>query len=117
MKKVYYLKTCSTCVRILKELNLPSEFVLQDIKTEAITVKQLEEMKVLAGSYEALFSKRSKLYKEMDLKNQKLEERDYKHYILEHYTFLSRPVIIVDDNIFIGNSKNVVEATKKILNK
>ena len=116
MKKVYYLKTCSTCLRILKELNLSSEFVLQDIKTEEITVKQLEEMKELAGSYEALFSKRSKLYKEMDLKNQDLSERDYKHYILEHYTFLSRPVIIINDNIFIGNSKKVVETAKNFIN-
>ncbi len=105
MKKVYYLKTCSTCIRILKVLNLSSDYILQDIKTEPITVKQLEYMKSLSGSYEALFSKRSKLYKEMDLKNQKLEERDYKHYILEHYTFLSRPVFIIDDAIFIGNSK------------
>jgi len=94
MKKVYFLKTCSTCVRILKELNLPSEFVLQDIKKEEITVKQLEEMKDLSGSYESLFSKRSKLYKEMDLKNQNLSEADYKQYILDHYTFLSRPVFI-----------------------
>jgi arsenate reductase len=112
MKKVYYLKTCSTCLRILKELNLSSEFVLQDIKTEEITVKQLEHMKELAGSYEALFSKRSKLYKEMDLKNQDLTERDYKQYILEHYTFLSRPVIIVGNDIFVGNSKKIVEALK-----
>lgn len=115
MKKVYYLKTCSTCIRILKDLNLSANFILQDIKTEEITVKQLDEMKALAGSYEALFSKRSKLYKEMDLKNQKLEERDYKHYILDHYTFLSRPVIIIDDAIFIGNSKSSVEAAKKAL--
>ena len=115
MKKVYYLKTCSTCTRILKELNLPSDFILQDIKTEEITVKQLEEMHALSGSYEALFSKRSKLYKEMDLKNQDLTERDYKNYILEHYTFLSRPVIIIDKNIFIGNSKKTVEAIKAAL--
>lgn len=112
MKKVYYLKSCSTCIRILKNLNLPSEFVLQNIKTEEITTKQLEQMKALSGSYESLFSKRSKLYKEMDLKNQQLEERDYKHYILEHYTFLSRPVIINGNQIFIGNSKNTVEAAK-----
>lgn len=115
MKKVYYLKTCSTCIRILKELNLSSEFVLQDIKTEEITVKQVEEMKALAGSYEALFSKRSKLYKEMDLKNQNLTERDFKHYILDHYTFLSRPVIIVDNQIFVGNSKKTVEAVKAVI--
>ena len=112
MKKVYYLKTCSTCIRILKELDLPSEFVLQDIKTEPITVKQLEQMKSLSGSYEALFSKRSKLYKEMDLKNQDLTERDFKQYILEHYTFLSRPVIINDNSIFIGNSKKTVAEAK-----
>lgn len=117
MKKVYYLKTCSTCIRILKALDLPSDFVLQDIKTEEITVKQLDEMKRLAGSYEALFSKRSKLYKEMDLKNQHLKERDYKHYILEHYTFLSRPVIIADDDIFIGNSKQVVEQAKQYIHQ
>ncbi|WP_298497461.1 ArsC/Spx/MgsR family protein [uncultured Algibacter sp.] len=115
MKKVYYLKTCNTCTRILKELNLSPEFVLQDIKSEPITVKQIEDMNALAGSYEALFSKRAKLYKEMDLKNQNLTERDYKHYILDHYTFLSRPVIIIDDKIFVGNSKKVIEAAKSAL--
>lgn len=115
MKKVYYLKTCNTCVRILKELNLSSDFILQDIKSEEITVKQVEEMKALAGSYQALFSKRAKLYKEMDLKNQNLTERDYKHYILEHYTFLSRPVMINGNSIFIGNSKKTVEAAKESL--
>ena len=115
MKKVYYLKTCSTCIRILKELNLSSDFELQDIKTEPITVKQLEHMKKLAGSYESLFSKRAKLYKEMDLKNINLSESDYKHYILDHYTFLSRPVIIMDNKIFIGNSKKTVEQIKNAL--
>ncbi|GAL81187.1 hypothetical protein JCM19274_3931 [Algibacter lectus] len=112
MKKVYYLKTCSTCIRILKELNIPADYILQDIKTEPITVAQIEEMQALSGSYEALFSKRAKLYKEMNLKNQDLTERDYKQYILEHYTFLSRPVIINGDAIFIGNSKKTVESAK-----
>lgn len=112
MKKVYYLKTCNTCLRILNDLQLDSSFVLQDIKTKPITVKQLEEMKMLSGSYESLFSKRAKLYKEMDLKNANLSEADYKHYILDHYTFLKRPVIIDNDNIFIGNSKKTIENAK-----
>ena len=79
MKKVYFLKTCNTCTRILNSLDLPADFVRQDIKNEGITVDQLEQMKSLAGSYEALFSKRSKLYKEMGLKDQTLTERDFKH--------------------------------------
>ncbi|OMP32504.1 arsenate reductase family protein [Mangrovimonas sp. DI 80] len=115
MKKIYYLKTCSTCLRIIKELDPPSDFIFQDIKTEPITVAQLDEMGALAGSFEALFSKRAKLYKEMGLKDQNLTEKDFKHYILEHYTFLSRPVIIYNDAIFIGNSKKVVEAAKQAI--
>lgn len=102
-------------MRILKELNLPEDFILQDIKEDAITVKQLDEMHALAGSYEALFSKRAKLYKEMDLKHQTLEERDYKQYILEHYTFLKRPVIINNNQIFVGNSKKVVATAKEAI--
>ena len=117
MKKVYYLKTCSTCVRILRELNLSSDYILQNIKTDEITVTQLEEMKKLAGSYESLFSRKAKLYKEMDLKNVALTEKDYKHYILHHYTFLKRPVFISNDTIFIGNSKNVVQAAKEFINE
>lgn len=115
MKKVYYLKTCSTCIRILKELDLPEEFKIQDIKQEPITEKQLEEMHELAGNYESLFSKRAQLYKSKGLKDQKLTEQDFKKYILEHYTFLSRPVIIVNDQIFIGNNAKTVAAAKQAI--
>lgn len=102
-------------MRIIKELNLPSDFVFQDIKEEEITVTQLEDMHKLSGSYESLFSKRAKLYKEMDLKNQKLEERDYKHYILHHYTFLKRPVIIIENQIFIGNSQKTIKEAQAVI--
>ncbi len=115
MKKIYHLSTCDTCKRIINELNPSSDFVLQDIKTELITKDQIEEMHGLAGSYEALFSKRARLYKERDLKNQNLTEEDYKNLILEHYTFLKRPVIIYANQIFIGNSKKVVEAAKSAI--
>lgn len=117
MKKVYYLKTCSTCSRILKELQLSSDFELQDIKSQEITKLQLEEMKALAGSYEALFSKRAILYKARDLKNKSLTETDYKNLILGHYTFLSRPVTLFNTEIFVGNSKKTVEALRQALNE
>lgn len=111
MKKIYFLKTCDTCTRILKSLNL-DEFILQEIKTAPITVVQLEEMVNLSGSYESLFSRRAKKYKQMDLKNQELSEADYRQLILDEYTFLKRPVAIVDEQIFIGNSAKNVEALK-----
>jgi arsenate reductase-like glutaredoxin family protein len=117
MRKIYHLKTCSTCQRILKSLPKLETFQLQDIKTEPMTVKQVEEMQKMAGSYEALFSKRATLYKEMGLKDEKLSETDFKRYILDHYTFLSRPVIIADDKIFIGNSPKVVQQAIEYLSK
>ena len=104
-------------MRIIKELNLPPAFVFQDIKEQPIKVSQLEEMYQLAGSFEALFSKRAKLYKEMDLKNQSLKDADFRHYILDHYTFLKRPVIIIDNQIFIGNSQKTIKAAKSEIEK
>jgi len=109
MKKIYFLKTCDTCKRILKQIDT-SAFILQDIKTTPISVAQLEEMYQRAKSYEALFSRRAKKYKEMALKDKILTETDYKQLILEHYTFLKRPVIIDGNTIFIGSSKKTVEA-------
>ncbi|MBO3117993.1 hypothetical protein J4050_14645 [Winogradskyella sp. DF17] len=116
MNTFFYLSTCNTCTRIMNELNLPNDIVLQDIKNDAITEKQIEQMRALTTSYESLFSKRARLYKEMNLKDKNLSEDDYKSYILEHYTFLKRPVLIYNDIMFIGNSKKVVEAAKTALN-
>ena len=114
MKKVYHLKNCNTCQRIIKELDWKNE--AQEIRSEKITATQLDEMAKLAGSYEALFSKRSIKYRTMELKNKTLNEADYKQLILEEDTFLKRPVFIVEDEIFIGNSKAIVEALKQKLN-
>lgn len=111
MNKVYYLSTCDTCARILKELKLKEKkFVFQDIKTEKITKQQLDEMKARTGSYESLFSRVALKYKTLDPKPS--TEAEYKKLILEEYTFLKRPVILYKDKIFVGNSKSNVQAAK-----
>jgi len=111
MKKVYFLQTCDTCRRILKEVDLEG-FEKQEIKANPVTVAQLDELYKLSNSYEGLFNKRAKLYRERDLKNQDLTEEDYRQFILEEYTFLKRPVFVVDNDIFIGNSKKVIATLK-----
>lgn len=117
MRKIYYLKTCDTSLRILK--NLPTEkFELIDIKQHPLTAGQLDEMLELSGTYEALFSRRAKKYHQMELKNQDLSEKDYRRLLLDEYTFLKRPVVILDSRIFIGSSKknvvNLLETVNKI---
>lgn len=110
MNKAYCLKTCDTCKRIIKSLPDTDGMIFQDIKENPITANQLEEMYALSKSYEKLFSKRAKLYKERNLKDESLSENDYKNFILEHYTFLNRPVFIINGKIFIGNSTKNIEA-------
>ncbi len=114
MKKVYFLQTCDTCRRILKDVNIEG-FEKQEIKANPITVEQLDELYKLTNSYEGLFNKRAKLYREMALKDQDLQEKDYRQYILDEYTFLKRPVFIVGDDIFVGNSKKTIERLKQRL--
>jgi len=118
----YYLATCSTCQRIMQELKINKyPFRLQDIKSEPITAAQIDAMKKMAGSYEALFSRVALKYRAMGLNEMQLGEKDYRKYILEEYTFLKRPVCIIGDQIFIGNApKNVAaigEALKKLKRK
>ncbi|MDZ7612352.1 MAG: ArsC/Spx/MgsR family protein [Flavobacteriaceae bacterium] len=114
MRKIYVLKNSGSCKEILRSLPLEG-FVLQDIKSHPITVRQLEEMHTKAGSYEALFSKMAKKYKECGLKNESLSEKDLKQLILDEYTFLKRPVVLVDDRIFIGSSKKSFEDLRDLL--
>ncbi len=116
MDKIYYLASCDTCRKIIKSLPKDHDFKFHDIKQDPITVEELEKMRELSGSYEALFSKKAQLYKSMDLKNKSLTEDDYKKYILEHYTFLSRPVFIIKDKIYIGNTQqNMLQVMKALV--
>ncbi|WP_264519971.1 arsenate reductase family protein [Flavobacterium sp. N1994] len=112
---IYYLASCDTCRKIIKSLPNSDKLQFHDIRQNPITEQELEELYQLSGSYEALFSKKAQLYKQLDLKNKTLTEVDYKKYLLEHYTFLSRPVFIIDEKIYIGNSqKNIIEVIKAL---
>jgi arsenate reductase len=108
VNKVYYLSSCDTCRKILKSLP-ENDLELHDIKANPLTEKEVDKLAKMAGSYEALFSKRAERYKSYGLKDQGLQEADYKKYLLDHYTFLSRPVFVIKNKIYVGNGKKNVE--------
>jgi arsenate reductase len=115
MNKIYYLASCDTCRKIIKSLPKNDGLVFHDIKQNPISVEELEDMKRFSGTYEALFSRKAQLYKSLDLKNKSLTENDYRDYILQHYTFLSRPVFMINDKIYIGNNSKVIQEVQKAL--
>jgi arsenate reductase-like glutaredoxin family protein len=116
MKKIYYLSTCDTCKKIIKEINPGYDVELQDIKIKNIDSDALDWIKGKVGSYEALFSKRAIKFRSLGLNEIQLTEDDYRKYILEEYTFLKRPFMINGDEVFIGNAKKDVAAAVKSFN-
>jgi arsenate reductase len=94
----------------MNDIGVDETWELQNIKTDNLTKDQLKAIYAQTGSYEAIFSKKAMKYRSMDLKEIIKIDDDYKQYILDEYTFLSRPVIQLDDKFFIGNSKKNIEA-------
>ena len=115
MKRIYHLSTCTTNQRMLKELKPGKDIEMIDIKEKNIDPETLDWLKEKVGSYEALFSKKALKYRSLGLDKMKLTEEDYRRYMLEEYTFLKRPFIIMDDRVLIGNTKRTLEDARGIL--
>ncbi|GAA5037024.1 hypothetical protein GCM10011506_32910 [Marivirga lumbricoides] len=95
----------------MSQLDL-NDFEKIDIKNSPLSEPQLLELYVITESYEELFNKRSIKYRTLGLNQQNLSENDYKEHLLKEYTFLKRPVFLVNGELFIGNSKKTVERLK-----
>jgi arsenate reductase len=99
----------------MKDLDL-SGVELINIKEEEIQESDLTFAAEKFGSYEALFSKRSMKYRSLGLNEKELSEDEMKNWILKEYTFLKRPMAIIDEDVFVGSAKKVVESLKEKLN-
>jgi arsenate reductase (glutaredoxin) len=115
MRTFFYLETCNTCQRIKQELSLGDDVALREIKSTPLSEAEVDQLKELAGSYAALFSRRAMKFRQWGLHEQTLDEADYRRYLLEDYTFLKRPVLVLDQQIFVGNSKKQVAAAQAAL--
>tara|TARA_B100001564_G_scaffold249525_1_gene211868 strand:+ start:114 stop:467 length:354 start_codon:yes stop_codon:yes gene_type:complete len=116
MKKAFTLPTCKTCQRIFDDLSPRSKGCeVVDIKEEGISAEDLDTMKELAGSYEALFSRRAMKFRSMGLAEKNLSEQDYRALILGEYTFLKRPVFLFDKAVTVGSRKVEVERARELL--
>ena len=114
--RIYYLSTCDTCRRILSQINDIERFQLIDIKSNHLSIEELEQLSQLSRlTYEELFNKRARKYK--DLNKSALSENRFKELISTEYTFLKRPVIIYNSQVFVGNAKKTIETMLSIVNQ
>ena len=110
MKKVYYLSTCDTCARIMSQVPNLEEWEKVDIKVVNIITDDVDQIAEISGGYEAVFSKRARKFRSEGWNQKELTEQDFRKLILEEYTFLKRPVFLIDDQAFVGNNKKTVAA-------
>ena len=96
----------------MKELELPDSVILQNTKENPVSKEQVEFLKEQSGSYESLFNRRAQLYRGRNLHEKELTESEYKELLLDHYTFIKRPILIFEGKAYIGNSKKVVAAAQ-----
>ena len=105
MKRIYYLSTCDTNRKILKNINT-SQFEMIDIKTDNIAPDILDDAKSKLGRYVKLFNAKCLLYRDVPTEKRPKRDQGYRKYILSHYTYLKRPVIIDGDMVFSGSDKS-----------
>lgn len=115
MKKCIYLSTCDTCRKIIKAAELSQDFEMHDLKKMPLLTSDLEFLRTKVDGYIDLVNKRSRRIKALGLNLGQLSEKELKQYLIAEYTFLKRPVFIINEQVFIGNSKSTVESLMKYL--
>lgn len=110
-----YLSTCSTCMRIIKELGIQQATYLQDVKQHKATTEQLAFLYARTKSYEALINKRGRVYAQLKKEGTDLTEATYKELLEKEYSCLKRPILMWNNEVFLGNSKATVAQMKHAL--
>ena len=116
MKNTFlYLSTCSTCVRIIKSLGIEDAPFLQNVKEAMVTPEQLRFLYNHTNNYEQLINKRGRIYAQLKREGTVFSEAVYKTLLEKEYSCLKRPILIWNNNVFLGNSNATVAAMKTAL--
>jgi arsenate reductase-like glutaredoxin family protein len=99
----------------LKEIAPGDDFLLQNIKDQAVTSDQLDLLATLSGSYQSLFNRQARKYREMELFKKELSEDEIRQLILQEYTFLKRPIFVIGSQLFICKNKDSITSLKKAM--
>ena len=112
MNQFIYLSSCDTCRRIIKEVNLPKNIKLRDIKEAPLKPNELKSFKNITGTFRSLLNNRAQKLRNIDTDT--LNEEKIFSLLSEHYTYLKRPILHFNGQLLIGGSKKNIEAIKSI---
>ncbi len=102
---VYWMPQCKTCQRavdFLQEIGVKITG-FRNIKEEKLSEQEIRKLAAMAGSAEAIFSRRAIMYRALDLDKVTLTEDDKIRHMVNEHTFIHRPLIVSENGrIFAG---------------
>ena len=110
MIQVYGIKNCNKIrdtLQWLKEHEI--EYTFYDLKKEPLTREELDEFVHRIG-LDVLVNKRGMKWRQLELKDQDLDEKELFEKLLEHQTMMKRPVLINGEAILVGYDEEAFES-------
>lgn len=108
---LYRLPHCSTCKKASEYLNNKGVSIarFQNIKEVPLSRENIEKLAEMLGGAENLFSRRAIKYREMRLNERELSTDEMLDLMSEEYTFIKRPVLVINQKAIAGFSAKTYE--------
>ena len=100
----YWLENCSTCQKAKRFLERHGikNYEKRDIKENPLSRDEVVKLSAIIGGADNLFSRRAVKYREMKLNERELSAPEMIDLMASEYTFLKRPVLVINDKAIAG---------------
>ncbi|MDH3779503.1 MAG: arsenate reductase [Nitrosopumilus sp.] len=102
--KVFHKTTCITCKKTITEIEQMNKNIeKRDFFKEPLSETELKKIIKMTGKKPSeLLRKRDKIYKELDLENDKKTDSQIIKLMVKHPGLLLRPIIVTKNKAFVG---------------
>jgi len=102
--KVFHKTTCITCKKTITEIErMNKDIEKRDFFKDPLSETELKKIIKMTGKKPSeLLRKRDKMYKELDLENDKKTDNQIIKLIVKHPGLLLRPIIVTKNKVFVG---------------
>jgi arsenate reductase len=109
--KVYHKTTCITCKKAITEIErMSADVEKRDFFKEPFSEPELKKIIKMTGKKPSeLLRKRDKMYKELDLENNKKGDDQLIKLMVKYPGLILRPIVIIKNKAYVGkiNTKNL----------
>jgi len=102
--KIFHKPSCITCKKAISEVErMNADIEKRDFFKDPFSETELKKIVKMSGKKPSeLLRKRDKMYKELDLENQKKTDAQIIKLMVKHPGLILRPIIITKNKAFVG---------------